>query len=103
MAICKNKRERPEFHLRSDDPRGYFPPIEGAALHIPEGPISTIVLTAMDWVGPELVHAFLWLIAKALLSIGLSLVVFHISHNRVLAFVCFAVFWLAVLAKKSWR
>lgn len=57
----------------------------------------------MDSVDPELVHEFLRLVAKALFSVGLSLVVFDISHNRVSAFVCFAVFWLGVLAKKSWR
>ena len=57
----------------------------------------------MDALDPELINALLWLIVNALLSVGVGLVVFHITHNRVLPLVCFAVFWLAVLARKLWH
>ena len=60
-------------------------------------------LTSMDSRDPELVPQLVWLIAKALLSVGLSWAVFYVSRNRVLPFVCFAVFWLGMLVKKSWR
>lgn len=54
-------------------------------------------------VDPELVHQFIWLITNALLSVGVGLLVFHFTDNHALPFVCFAVFWLGVLVKKSWR
>lgn len=60
-------------------------------------------MIGMDPVDPEFVHQFIWLIVNALLSVGVGIVVFHITHIRGLAFVCFAVFWLAVLVKKSWH
>ena len=60
-------------------------------------------MIGMDSVDPEFVHQFIWLIVNALLSVGVGLVVFHITHNRGVPFVCFAVFWLVVLVKKSWH
>jgi hypothetical protein len=56
----------------------------------------------MESIDPEFVKQFIWLIAKGVISVCLGLVVFRISHERVLSFVCFAAFWVVVLAR-PWR
>jgi hypothetical protein len=52
----------------------------------------------MESIDPQFVKELIWVIAKAVISVCLGLIVFRISHGPVLPFVCFAIFWLVMLA-----